>query len=59
MLTEQERKVLDMTAELWDELIKLPAPHGHDNPEHMRDIHDIQNRVLARSARRELDDVKP
>lgn len=59
MLTEAERKILDMTAELWNELIKLPAPHGFDNAEHMRDIHDIQNRILARSARRELDDDQP
>lgn len=59
MLTEQEKAVLAMTAELWNELIKLPAPHGHDGAEHMRDIHDIQNRILARSARRELDDAKP
>lgn len=55
MLTEQEKQILGLTADLWNELIKLPAPHGFDNAEHMRDIHDIQNRIMARSAHRELD----
>jgi len=59
MLTDQEKAILGMTAELWNALIELPAPHGHDNAEHMRDIHDIQNRILARVARRELDNAKP
>lgn len=59
MLTEQEKAVLTMTAELWNELVKLPAPHGFDGAEHMRDIHDIQNRIMARVARRELDNAKP
>ena len=59
MLTEQERRILAMTADLWNELISLPAPHGSDNAEHLRDIHDIQNRIYARSAIREQNDAKP
>lgn len=51
-MTEEEKRVLALTAELWNALIALPAPHGHDNAEHMRDIHDIQNRLMARVARR-------
>lgn len=55
MLSDDERAVLDMTAALWNALVNLPAPHEHDNAENMRDIHDIQNRIMARSARRELE----
>ena len=51
-MTEEEKRILALTAELWNALIALPAPHGFDGPEHMRDIHDIQNRLLARVARR-------
>jgi hypothetical protein len=59
MLTEQEKDILGMTADLWNALIELPAPHGQDNAEHMRDIHDIQNRIMARAIHRELDDGQP
>lgn len=51
-MTEEEKRILALTAELWNALIALPAPHGFDGQEHMRDIHDIQNRLLARVARR-------
>lgn len=51
-MTEEEKRILALTAELWNALISLPAPHGFDGAEHMRDIHDIQNRLLARVARR-------
>lgn len=51
-MTDEEKRILALTAELWNALVALPAPHGFDNAEHMRDIHDIQNRLLARVARR-------
>lgn len=59
MLTEQENRILVFTSMLWNALIDLPDPHPSDNAENMRDIHDIQNRLLARAARRELKDAKP
>lgn len=59
MLTEEEKTILEMTAILWNALNDLPAQHDDDIHESRRDIHDIQNRVLARSARRELDDAQP
>jgi len=52
MMTDEEKRIFALTAELWNALIALPAPHRFDNAEHMRDIHDIQNRLLARVAQR-------
>lgn len=51
-LTEQEKEILDMTAKLWNAMLALPDKHPHESEEHMRDIHNIQNRVLARVAKR-------
>lgn len=48
-LNERENKVLDLTAQLWNAILELEELHPHDNSEHMRDIHNIQNRILARS----------
>jgi hypothetical protein len=45
---EQEQKVLDLTARLWNEILKLPVIHPSDRAEYQRDIHDIQNRIAAR-----------
>lgn len=52
MMTDEEKRVLALTADLWNALIAPPDPHGFDNAEHMRDIHCIQNRLLARVAKR-------
>lgn len=49
-LTQQEKEALDLTNELWEKIIKLPVLHDMDNQETCRDIHNIQNRLLARSA---------
>lgn len=51
-LTLQERQVLDLTAELWNAFAALPDKHPSDAAEMQRDIHDIQNRIMARAARR-------
>lgn len=57
MMTPEEKKIIDLTAELWNLLIDLPDPHQWDNQEHMHDIHSIQNRVMARVARRDHPEV--
>lgn len=54
-MTDQERRIIEMTVELWNALLDLPKEHDADNLEDMRDIHDIQNRVLARATRRTLN----
>lgn len=59
MLTEQEKVALALTAELYKALQALPADHPHDMPEHVRDIHNIQNRILARPAYRSQNIGQP
>lgn len=54
MLTEQERAVMALTAQLYEALRNLPAQHSHDMSEYVRDIHDIQNRIMARPVARSL-----
>ena len=49
-MTPQEQKVLDLTVELWNAFLDLPDQHPHDAPETMRDLHNIQNRLMARVA---------
>jgi hypothetical protein len=55
-MTKEEKEVLELATKLWNALVALPVMHHDDNAEHMRDIHDIQNRVLARSAIRAMDE---
>lgn len=50
--TDQEKEILAMTADLWNALLMLPNKHPCDDEEHMRDIHSIQCRILARVAKR-------
>ena len=48
MITKEEQEILDFTTFLWNKIIELPILHDSDNPETQRDIHNIQNRILAR-----------
>jgi len=62
MLTEQETVVLNLTRDLWNAIKALPELHASDLPESMRDIHDIQHRIMARPAYRQQyadADAKP
>ena len=45
---EQIEKVIKLTSELWSEILKLEIIHSSDNLETQRDIHNIQNRIMAR-----------
>lgn len=49
-LTAQELAVLQMTAELFNALMALPDKHPSDADDFTRDIHAIQNRLMARLA---------
>lgn len=51
-MTEEEKRALALTGELWNAMLALPDKHPHESEEHMRDIHNIQNRLLARVAKR-------
>jgi hypothetical protein len=44
-----EKQALEATATLWNILILLKEVHPDDMTEHKRDIHNIQNRIMARN----------
>lgn len=52
MLTDQEKEVLRLSAELYNAIALLPDKHPEDMKETEIDIHRIQNRVMARVASR-------
>lgn len=54
MLNEQERLAIELTAKLYEALRNLPVQHSHDMAEYVRDIHDIQNRIMSRPIARAL-----
>lgn len=51
-LTPAERNVISIAAQLWSAASQLPDQHPREIAELHRDIRDIQNRVMARLARR-------
>lgn len=60
-ITEKEVEVLDALGKIYNLLISLPVLHPGDLAENVRDIHDLQNRILSRvglRAMRERDEGK-
>jgi hypothetical protein len=55
-MTETEKLVLELTAELWNAITCLGSFHPQELDDHCRDIHDIQHRIMARAARRSSPD---
>jgi hypothetical protein len=51
-LSDEEKHVIALSAELWNAIFALETYHPSDIHEYARDIHDIQSRVMARLARR-------
>lgn len=52
-LTEKEAKAMNLTSQLWNMLLQIEREHSmhpDDIHEHRRDIHNIQNRILARNS---------
>lgn len=49
LLTNDEQRVLQLSGKLADELDALPVLHESDMSENIRDIHNIQNRIMARA----------
>lgn len=54
-MTEQEKKVLNLTANLWNEFLQLETIHPSDRPDVMFHIHAIQNIIFAREGQRTMD----
>ncbi len=59
MLTDQEKQLISMTAEIWNKFCELPVIHPNDAAEMGRDLHDIQHRIMARAAARLHPDLFP
>ena len=51
-MTNREIAVLVAAADLWNLIVELKVEHRQDLMEYNRDIHNIQNRVMARPIRR-------
>lgn len=52
-MTNQEKKVLDASVELWNEFCELPKEHPDDENEFRFHVHAIQNMIFARQTIRE------
>lgn len=53
-LNPKELESLSLTVQLWGSLLELKELHPDDIHEHRRDIHNIQNRIMARKHRKQL-----
>lgn len=56
-LTPAERTAINLTAQLWNTASQLPDQHPSDVAELQADIHAIQNRIMARLARRRHPEI--
>jgi hypothetical protein len=58
-IEQQERKVLKLTAECWNEFIKLESTHPSDTNDFADGIHILQRILAMRMARRDHPDIFP
>lgn len=47
-LTQEEKEILELTAELWNKFLQLPINHPMERDEIAMKIHDIQRMIIAR-----------
>lgn len=57
-LTDGEKHALELTAALYNVMARFPKLHPADMDETVRDIHNIQNRIMARPQARLMATVK-
>lgn len=57
-MTPAERAVVDQLAAAWNAFMQLPVEHPMDQDEFCRGIHVLQDKVLARPARRTMNGEK-
>ena len=55
MFTEAERRVVELTVDLFKAMSELPVEHEWDMPEAVSAIHRIQDLVISRPGRRFLN----
>lgn len=54
-MTDQEKKVLELTKDVWNTFLELPEQHEDDEHDFRFHIHALQNIVLAREGVRAMD----
>lgn len=47
-LTQEEKEILELTAELWNKFLALPINHPMEANEMAIKIHDIQRMIISR-----------
>lgn len=55
-LTEDERKLALLLADVWNLFLALPIEHPMDRDEFCRGVHRLQDKLLSRPGRRQLND---
>lgn len=53
MITEAEMQIVQMLGDVWNEYLKLPVEHPTEQSEFCTAIHACQDKILARTGRRE------
>lgn len=56
MLTKEERAAIDALILAWDSFVELPTEHPNDATEFRSHIHALQEKILARPARRWINE---
>jgi hypothetical protein len=56
-MTEQEKELLGITVNLWNAFLALPVEHPSDRAEFCQNLHVLQNMILARPTRREVNET--
>ena len=57
-LTEDEERILEKLADVWNLYISLPEQHTMEQDEFCRAIHTLQNMVASRPTYRHLSEKK-
>lgn len=54
-MEHDEKEIAYKLAEVWDLFVELPVEHPCDRDEFCKGVHFLQNMILARAGRRELN----
>jgi len=55
-MTDAEGRAFDALVSAWNAFVKLPVEHADDVNEFRTGIHSLQRHILARPARREVNE---
>lgn len=56
-MTDQEKEIIDLTAEIWNKYIQLPVQHPCDRDEFCKALHICQHLVMIRETRENNRDL--